>query len=344
MVFDEAGTYQIEYTATDECGNTTVAERTVIVEEPPTYRTVLYTDGTLIINESSRDEADNIALHGAATNIYIPFDPNGDTNVDKYIFTSSGDRPWNSQASSIISVEIGSSISPTSTANWFYGFTTCTSIDVSLLDTSAVTSMSSMFYNCQALTTLDLSNFNTSAVTSMSSMFYNCQALTTLDLSNFNTSAVTSMSTMFNGCSALTTLDLNNFNTSVVTSMSSMFSGCSALTTLDLSNFNTSAVTNMSSMFQVCRLLTSLDLSNFNTSVVTSMGSMFNGCQSLTRLYASANFVVTQVTSSNNMFAGMSTNLVGGAGTVWNSNNPKDKTYAIIDGTGGNPGYFTAKS
>lgn len=33
MVFDEAGTYTIEYTATDECGNTTTAERTVIVEE-----------------------------------------------------------------------------------------------------------------------------------------------------------------------------------------------------------------------------------------------------------------------------------------------------------------------
>lgn len=37
MVFEEAGTYTIEYTATDECGNTTNAERTVIVEEPPIY-------------------------------------------------------------------------------------------------------------------------------------------------------------------------------------------------------------------------------------------------------------------------------------------------------------------
>lgn len=37
MVFDEAGTYTIEYTATDECGNTTNAERTVIVEKPITW-------------------------------------------------------------------------------------------------------------------------------------------------------------------------------------------------------------------------------------------------------------------------------------------------------------------
>ena len=290
MVFDEAGTYQIEYTATDECGNTTNAERTVIVEEPP--RTVLYTDGTLIINELSRDIEANIAEHGQPTNVYDPFDPNGDTDVKKYIFTSYLQRPWNSQESSVISVEIGSNIQPTSTAYWFYGMENCTSIDLTGLNTSAVTNMNSMFNYCQALTSLDVSNFNTSAVTNM------------------------------NG----------------------MFSACRALTSLDVSSFNTSAVTNMSSMFAACRALTSLDVSSFNTSAVTNMDVMFQNCQSLTRLYASANFVVTQVSSSNNMFANMSTNLVGGAGTVWSSSNPYDKTYAHIDGGVSDPGYFTAKS
>ena len=241
MIINTAGEYTLQYTATDACGNTTTVERELTVEEPPTYRTVLYTDGTFIINESSRDEADNIALHGAATNVYDPFDPNGDTTVKKYIFTSETQRPWNSQASSVRSVEIGSNIQPTSTASWFYGMTDCTSIDLAKLDTSAVTNMKDMFNNCQALTSLDVSSFNTGAV--------------------------------------------------------------------------------------------------------TDMGNMFSYCQALNTIYASVNFVVTQVTNSNSMFGNMSTNLVGGAGTTWASSSsvPKDKTYARIDNPPSDPGFFTAR-
>ena len=35
--------------------------------------------------------------------------------------------------------------------------------------------------------------------------------------------------------------------------------------------------------------------------------------------------------------------LVGGKGTAYSSSNPKDKTYAHIDGGPSNPGYFTGK-
>ena len=273
--------------------NKKVLESLLTIIEPidEVYRTVLYTDGTLIINESSRNEAANVALHGQPANIYDPFDLNGATNVDKYIFTSDSQRPWDSQALSVRSVEIGSNIQPTSTACWFSMMTNCTSINFTGLNTSAVTDMYNMFGTCQALTSLDVSNFNTSAVINMGSMFNGCQALTSLDVSNFNTSMVTDMNNMFNGC----------------------------------------------------QTLTSLDVSNFNTSAVTDMYDMFNGCQALITIYASVNFVVTQVMSSSKMFGNMSTNLVGGAGTVWASSNPKDKTYAHIDGGVSNPGYFTAK-
>ena len=239
MQIDTAGTYTLKYTAEDECGNVTEVEREVVAEQI-SYRTVLYTDGTFIINEKDSDQAANEALHGVATNVYDPFDPNGATNVKKYIFTSAYQRPWDSRASSIKAVEIGSNIKPTSVAHWFNSFTTCTSVDLDNLDTSAVTNMSGMFSYCYALTTLDVTNFNTSAVTNMSGMFSYCYALTTI--------------------------------------------------------------------------------------------------------YASLAFVVTQVTNSANMFASMSTNLVGGAGTRWNSSNPTNKTYAHIDGGTSNPGYFTARS
>ena len=262
------------------------------VEEPVSYRTVLYTDGTFIINESSKNQATNEALHGVATNVYDPFDPNGATNVKKYIFTSASQRPWDSQASSVNSVEIGSYIEPTSTEKWFYNFDACTSIDLDGLNTSAVTSMSDMFSYCQALTSLDVTHFDTSAVTNMGYMFNSCRALTSLDVTHFDTSAVTSMSNMFSSCQALTSLDVTHFDTSDVTDMRRMFYSCNALATV----------------------------------------------------YASSAFVVSQVTSSANMFAGMSTNLVGGAGTVWSSNNANDATYAHIDSGTSNPGYFTAKA
>lgn len=334
------------------------------------WRTVLYPDGHFIINESAKNQAKNEALHGGeATNVYDPFDPNGSTLVSTYTFNSTDQRPWHAQCALIKTVEIGSGISPSLTAFWFSNFNTCTSIDLTNLntsvvtnmrymfsnckvltsldlsnfDTSAVRNMSYMFSDCRALTSLDLSSFNTSVVTTMQNMFYYCQALTSLDVSNFNTSAVTNMQSIFSNCQALTSLNLSNFNTSVVTTMQNMFYYCQALTSLDLSSFNTSVVTTMNQMFTFCRALTNLDLSSFNTSVVTNMSSMFNGCSALRKIYVSANYIVTQVTSSSGMFYGMSTNLVGGAGTRWSSSNPKDKTYAKIDGGTSDPGYFTLK-
>ncbi|MEE0898269.1 MAG: BspA family leucine-rich repeat surface protein [Acutalibacteraceae bacterium] len=290
MKIDTEGVYTLQYTAEDECGNVTVEERTVSVENI-TYRTVLYTDGTFIINEKSSDIDANVALHGVATNVYDPFDPNGNTDKKKYIFPYADARPWSGVASQVKKVEIGSRISPKYTKFWFQEMHTCTAMDLSQLDTSNVTTMANMFYECRALTTLDLSNFDTNAVTNMPYMFYDCRALTTLDLSSFDTSAVKTMANMFYECRALTTLDLSSFDTSAVTNMRSLFAGCGVLTTI----------------------------------------------------YASLAFVVTQVTQSATMFSNTS-QLVGGAGTTWNSNNPSDKTYARIDNPPDAPGYFTLKT
>ena len=65
MHFDTDGVYTLLYTAEDSCGNETIEERTV---EVISYNTVLFTDGTFIINEKSTDRAANSALHGAVTN------------------------------------------------------------------------------------------------------------------------------------------------------------------------------------------------------------------------------------------------------------------------------------
>ena len=130
-------------------------------------------------------------------------------------------------------------------------------------------------------------------------------------------------------------------NTSEVTNMGWMFGNCTELTSLDLSHFNTSKVTEMGAMFYCCSSLTSLDLSSFNTSKVTRMPAMFNRCTNLRTVYVSNSWSTTAVTYSANMFSDC-TRLVGGQGTTYNASNPKDKTYAHIDGGTSNPGYFAA--
>lgn len=202
MIINDAGEYTLKYTATDACGNSTVVERGLTVEAPP--RTVLYTDGTFIINELGEDQATNTALHGQPIDVFAPFDPNGATDKDKYIFSGSDGRDWATYSRQVVSVEIGSLISPTSTAWWFYNFENCTSMDLTNLDTSNVTSMVNMFYFCQSLTSLDVSGFDTSSVTNMNSMFAQMSALVTIYASElFVVDQVTNSSYMFDDCVSL---------------------------------------------------------------------------------------------------------------------------------------------
>ena len=264
---------------------------------------------------------------------------------------------YSSQASSI-NVSSFTTNNVTDMSYMFYN-SKATALDVSKFDTSNVTDMNDMFASSNA-TTLDVSNFNTSKVANMSYMFYNIKA-TKLDLSSFDTSNVGDMSYMF-ASSSVTTLDLINFDTRNVNNMRNMFWGSDA-TTIDVSNFNTSNVTNMKGMFgntlatslNVSYFNTSkvtdmsqmfyqsqvkmLDLASFDTSSVTDMSSMFQSATSLNKIYVSDKFITSNVSSSSNMFIGVSS-LVGGAGTVYD-NTKVDKTYAKIDGGTSNPGYFT---
>ena len=216
-----------------------------------------------------------------------------------------------------------------------------TELDLSSFDTSNVINMAHMFESGKSVV-LDLSSFNTSKVTNMEGMFgsllYRNDSSITLDLNNFDTSNVTDMSDMFYQGN-ITELNISNFNTSKVIDMSSMFSN-NKLTDIDLSNFDTSNVTNMWAMFFGFSRLTSIDLSSFDTSNVTNMGYMFNTVfDTLKTIYVSDKFSTASVTSDSMLFNGCP-NLVGGAGTVYDSTKT-DKTYARIDKGTNSPGYFT---
>ena len=120
--------------------------------------------------------------------------------------------------------------------------------------------------------------------------------------------------------------------------MGYMFYGCRKLMSLDLSHFDTSNVTDMRWMFYNCSSLTSLDMSHFDTSNVRTMEEMFYYCSNLTTIYCNKDWNEGVCSSSSDMFAGC-VKLVGGVGTMYNSNYT-DLTYARPDGPGIS-GYFT---
>lgn len=262
-------------------------------------------------------------------------------------FAASNERGWYSARNTIETVAFDETFanctSITSTAHWFDTLTGLSSISgIERLNTSGVTDMNSMFNYCFNLEEVDLSTFNTANVTDMNNMFAGCSGLTTLNFgSGFNTEKVTTMERMFIGCGKLTSLDLSGFNTANVTDMSEMFSDCTKLTSLDVSSFNTAKVTDMERTFRLLQHVEILDLSSFNTAAVTNMNSMFYDCNALKTILVSVDgWSITALTDDENMFASCLV-LVGDQGTSYNEDNPKDKTYAHIDGGTANPGYLT---
>ena len=207
----------------------------------------------------------------------------------------------------------------------------------STINNIPIVSMSYMFFDSNA-STVDVSEFDTKNVVDMQGMFKGSQATVINGFENFDTSNVANMRDMFYD-SKVVTFDLSSFDTSNVTNMRYMFYNNKA-SKLKLANFNTKNVTDMSGMFYQSEA-SIIDISGFDTSNVTDMSYMFENTKNLKTIYASDKFVTNKVTSSTNMFSS-SINLVGGAGTIYNSSKT-DKTFARIDGGTSSPGYFTKK-
>ena len=212
---------------------------------------------------------------------------------------------WFYECKNLVNIEGIENLNTEKVTDMTLMFASCsalTSLDVTKFNTANVTTLMSMFSNCSSLKSLDVTNFDTRNVTNMFYMFNNCSGLTSLDVTKFNTAKVRNMYSMFMNCSGLKSLDVTNFDTGNVISMAYMFYECSALTSLDLTNFNTAKVMDMCFMFKKCSGLTSLDLTKFNTAEVTDMKQMFHECSALTTIYASDEFVTTNVETGSNMF------------------------------------------
>ena len=209
------------------------------------------------------------------------------------------------------------------------------------INTSDVTNYNFMFWEMKSIDSLDLSSFHVENATSMESMFDGCNSLKYVNLSSFNKSGkVTNFDFMFANCSSLESLDVRMLDTHSATTMEYMFSFCTSLKTLDLSYFNTEGVNSMHEMFYGCSALVALALDRFSASSLTNVESMFYGCTKLKTIWCPTDF--SGVPNSIDMFFSCES-LEGSKGTAYDDANPKDKTYAHIDGGSGYEGYFSER-
>lgn len=256
-------------------------------------RTVLYEDGTLILNELEADSAANESAHGAVTKEY----PAWDGEENDYVFGDTG-VPWFKFRYNIKAVEIGSKISPVDTSKWFFDCTNAIRAELANLDTSKVTTMEMMFYNfgsvASDVTISGLESWNTGCVTNMQGMFqWTGQSATgsilISGLESWNTSNVENMTEMFDSVGSRATSvvlsGLNKWNTSKVKNMRKMFyffgNQAGTVEIPGIECIDTSNVENMESMFEGCASTdtknVTIDLSNWDVSNVTNMRNIF--CQ-----------------------------------------------------------------
>ncbi|MCI8608521.1 MAG: BspA family leucine-rich repeat surface protein [Firmicutes bacterium] len=233
-------------------------------------RTVLYNDGTLIINEIPSNQTTNQIKHGAVVATYRAF------GEHDYVFSSASAAPWYSNRLKVKAVEIGSTIAPTSTAYWFYRFENLETIDIQLLDTSNVTNMKYMFYYCGSQSardtfSIDCTTMKTSKVTDMSYMFSGVgstrpESIIIGGLASWDTRNVLNMSYMFENV-------VGNRQSNDKRSFTVVIEG--------YEGWDVSHVTNMCSMFDKFGkkvLNISLDFSGWDISEVIDMRSLFRSC------------------------------------------------------------------
>lgn len=148
--------------------------------------------------------------------------------------------------------------------------------------------------------------------------------------------------------------NLNLLDTSGVTMMRDMFCDCQSLATMDLSKMDTNNVTSMEGMFARMYSIKELNLSSFDTGKVTTMLNMFceniseetieifkNATPALEKIYVSNLWTTNNLNNKTEGVFYNTTKLVGGVGTIYNSNNVSS-VYARIDTTT-TPGYLTLK-
>lgn len=251
MKYTEAGIYELKYKAVDSCGNETEATRTIQVVP---MATVLYEDGTFIINELPRDRASNIAEHGEIVKEYAPLDENND-----YVYTATRTTPWASEELLIRSVKFGSPVTPTSLAFWFDYCENMTDLDWTNFDGSEVTTMRS-FLAHTALTSVTFPPMP--KLTTIRYILNECESVRIADFSQVGSDIMTDMMNSFAGSHALAIVDLSGLSGTIQEAQGAFAAvwnvptAIMALTTIYVNpDLDFSSATNSANMFRRCNNL-----------------------------------------------------------------------------------------
>lgn len=215
-----------------------------------TKRTVLYNDGTFIINELSTNIEKNTKAHGTADYVYDPLDATHD-----YVFTVTRSTPWANEELLIKSVEFGSEVIPTSLAYWFDHCENLTSVNWNNFDGSHVTTTKSFLAHA-AFTTMTFPPMPN--LESLQGTFNACPNLLTVDLSQVGSNKISNTNGLISASLQVTSVDLTNLSGNVI-DCAGMFGApyegtdVMALTTVYVdSGLDFSSATNSANMFRRC--------------------------------------------------------------------------------------------
>lgn len=160
-------------------------------------QTVLYKDGTMIINE--QPDTRNSSAYGGEAAAFSPW-----TKENPY----NGAVPWNSVRSQIKQVQMGESIAPEQVQRWFYRCYNLSRFDGTKLDFSKVTNMESMFEEAGTSASTfqidGLSKWDTSKVKNMKYAFKKAgNGAQKFDIQNFTIPAGCDTTELAQECTAL---------------------------------------------------------------------------------------------------------------------------------------------
>lgn len=309
--------------------------------ESVSHRTVLFNDGTLVINQISVHGDIDIEQHGKEVAVYPPLGPENDyvlidhkapyiypdgeqipedetqrkyiiddlrniEDVEDYYEMMKWESPdtllWLKNKKKIRSVHFGSTVRPTSMNGWFRNCTNLASVDMSGLDLSQCTGMWGTFSRCPRLTSIDVSRWDLSNVTTISQIFEYCTGLENLDVSAWQTGNIDSFSRAFERCSKLKSLDVSSWDMSSARILRYVFAECTGLTAIDVADWDVSKVENFVGAFNLCTNIETIDVSRWNTaSARNSFFKLFGDCTILKELDLSG-WDVSNVVEFSNMF------------------------------------------
>lgn len=145
---------------------------------------------------------------------------------------------------------------------------------------------------------------------------------------------------LFKNCTKLKKISIGAENYKNITNFRSMFENCVNLTEVSFLDNATVQPRNMNRMFASCSELKKVDICKFDITNNPLMTETFMNCPKLETIVAGNGFNSYPSIGSFDTFLNCNS-LMGSNGTKFNSSKT-DSTYAIIDGSNGNPGYFSS--